>query len=67
MYGWLFRERPHVFLMALTLMPALPAGVWLGRRLHDRLDEHKLYLALYLLLALAGLNLLVHSVAQLIG
>jgi uncharacterized membrane protein YfcA len=67
MYGWLFRERPHVFLMALTLMPALPVGVWLGRRLHDRLDEYELYLALYLLLALAGLNLLVHSVAQLIG
>jgi len=67
MYGWLFRDRPEVFLMALTLMPALPVGVWLGKRLHDRLDAHRLYLALYSLLGVAGLKLLVDSVLKLTG
>jgi uncharacterized protein len=67
MYGWLFRDRPTVFLMALTLMPALPFGVWLGKRLHDRMDARKLYLTLYLLLGATGLKLLVDSVVKLVG
>jgi len=66
-YGWLFRERPVIFLMALSLMPALPLGIWLGRRMHDRLDERKLYLVLYLLLAVAGGKLLWDSVVKLVG
>jgi uncharacterized membrane protein YfcA len=64
-YVWLFRDRPEIFLMAVALMPALPIGTWLGRRLHDRLDERTLYLALYSLLALAGLKLLADSVIRL--
>jgi len=66
-YVWLFRDRPVIFLMALALMPALPLGTWVGRRLHDRLDERTLYLALYSLMALAGLKLLVDSVVKLEG
>lgn len=66
-YVWLFRDRPVIFLMALALMPALPVGTWLGRRLHDRLDERTLYLALYSLMALAGFKLLVDSVVKLAG
>jgi uncharacterized membrane protein YfcA len=65
MYGWLFRDRPEVFVMALTLMPALPAGVWLGKRLHDRLDARRLYLLLYTLLGVTGLKLLVDSLLRL--
>ena len=64
-YVWLFRDQPVIFLMALALMPALPAGTWVGRRLHDRLNERTLYLALYSLLALAGLKLLADSVMKL--
>jgi uncharacterized membrane protein YfcA len=66
-YIWLFRDRPVIFLMAASLMPALPIGTWIGRRLHDRLNERTLYLTLYSLLALAGLKLLWDSVAQLAG
>lgn len=66
-YVWLFRDRPEIFLMAISLMPALPVGTWIGRRLHDRLDERTLYLALYSLLAVAGLKLLGDSVMRLIG
>ena len=67
MYGFLFRDRPIVFLIALTLMPALPLGVWLGKRLHERMDARKLYLTLYLLLGATGLKLLVDSMVKLLG
>lgn len=65
-YIWLFRNRPVIFLMAASLMPALPIGTWVGRKFHDRLNERTLYLVLYLMLATAGLNLLVESVLRLI-
>jgi uncharacterized membrane protein YfcA len=67
MYVFLFHDRPIVFLMALSLMPALPLGVWLGKRLHERLDARKLYLTLYLLLGATGMKLLVNSVVRLVG
>jgi hypothetical protein len=65
LYVWLNADKPHIFLMALALMPALPIGVWCGKRLHDRLNERTLYTALYLLLAAAGINLLITSLVKL--
>ncbi len=48
-------------------MPAVPLGVWAGKRLHDRLDEHRLYFWCYLLVGVAGLRLFVDSAMKLIG
>ena len=44
-------------LMAVCLL-AIPAGVWLGWRLHERLDQRQLYRACYGLLVVTALKLL---------
>jgi uncharacterized membrane protein YfcA len=44
-------------LMAISL-PAVPAGVWAGWRLHQRLDQARLYRACYGLLIVTALKLL---------
>ena len=44
-------------LMALSL-PVIVAGVWLGWRLHERLDQRQLYNACYALLVVVALKLL---------
>lgn len=67
LYFWLTAHNPRILLMAAVLMPAIPVGVWLGRRLHDRLDEQRLYLFFYLLLAATGLKLLIDSLRALLG
>lgn len=51
---------------AVALMPAVPFGVWLGKLLHNRLDERKLYFWCYLLVGIAGLKLLFDTVKSLI-
>jgi uncharacterized membrane protein YfcA len=67
LYYWLTAHNPHTLLLAAVLMPAVPVGVWLGKRLHDRLDEQRLYLFFYLLLAVTGLKLFVDSVRALLA
>lgn len=42
---------------ALALAPAVPLGIWLGRVVHDRLDQKRLFLACYTLLAIAAAKL----------
>jgi uncharacterized membrane protein YfcA len=57
---WLLLVRPtgNVWaLMAICLL-AIPAGVWLGWRLHGRLDQRQLYRVVYALLVVTGLKLL---------
>ncbi len=54
---WLLVATPDWTLMALCL-PACPAGVWLGWRLHERLDQRQLYRACYALLTVTALKLL---------
>jgi uncharacterized membrane protein YfcA len=57
---WLVLVRPDdtvLTLMAICL-PAIPAGVWLGWRLHGRLDQRQLYRACYALLVATALKLL---------
>jgi uncharacterized membrane protein YfcA len=44
-------------LMAISLV-AVPTGVWVGWRLHQRLDQHRLYQACYGLLIVTALKLL---------
>jgi uncharacterized membrane protein YfcA len=67
LYFWLTAHNPRTLLMAAVLMPAIPVGVWLGKRLHDRLDEKRLYLFFYLLLAVTGLKLLIDSLRALLA
>lgn len=57
---WLLLVKPTApvwMLMALCL-PAIPAGIWLGWRLHGRLDQRQLYRACYGLLVVTALKLL---------
>lgn len=57
---WLALARPSSAvwtLMAISLL-AIPSGVWLGWRLHDKLDQRQLYRACYSLLVLTALKLL---------
>ena len=57
---WLLLVRPagnDWTLMAACLL-AIPSGVWLGWRLHGRLDQRQLYRACYGLLVVTALKLL---------
>jgi uncharacterized membrane protein YfcA len=57
---WLLLVKPQGnlwVLMAICLL-AIPSGVWLGWRLHARLDQHQLYRVCYGLLVVTGLKLL---------
>jgi uncharacterized membrane protein YfcA len=46
---------------ALALAPAVPIGIWLGRVLHDRLEQKALFFWCYVLLAVAALKLTVDA------
>jgi uncharacterized protein len=59
--------RPQTFAMSLALVPAIPIGVWIGRRLHNRLDQNGIYFWCYLLIGLAGTKLLYDSIRALAG
>ncbi|GJE44644.1 sulfite exporter TauE/SafE family protein [Methylobacterium soli] len=57
---WLLLVRPSgniVILMVICAL-AIPVGVWLGWRLHGRLDQRQLYQACYGLLIITALKLL---------
>ena len=45
----------------------MPLGVWIGKRMHDRLDEQRLYFWCYLLVGAAGLKLFLDSVQKLLA
>jgi uncharacterized protein len=66
LYIWLVRQQPEALWLAVLLMPAIPLGVWLGKLLHDRLAEDRLYLFCYLLTAATGLKLLADSLRALL-
>lgn len=67
LYLWLSANDLRVLLMAVALMPAVPLGVWAGKRLHEHLDEQRLYFWCYLLVGVAGLRLFIDSAHKLIG
>jgi uncharacterized protein len=54
--------RPSVLWAALALTPAVPLGVFLGKRMHDRLPQQTLFFWCYVVLALAAGKLLVDAV-----
>jgi len=57
---WLLIIRPtgDVWIVIAACLPAIPAGVWLGWRLHARLDQRQLYRACYGLLLVVAVKLL---------
>jgi uncharacterized membrane protein YfcA len=65
-YAWFAFQRTEAVWQALPLLPAVPLGVWLGKRLHDRLDADRLYFWCYLLVGAAGAKLLADSLIGLV-
>ncbi len=64
-YAWIGLQRPEALWKVLPLLPMVPLGVWLGKVMHDRLDEQRLYFWCYLLVGAAGLKLLTDSLLRL--
>jgi uncharacterized protein len=54
----LSRPGPELLWLMLACLPAVPLGIWAGWRLHNRLDQTRLYRACYLLLVATALKLL---------
>jgi len=54
----LLKPQPSLWKLAALCLLAVPAGVWLGWRLQDRLDQRQIYRACYGLLILAAVKLL---------
>jgi uncharacterized protein len=66
---WLLLVRPTsdvLMLMAVCLF-AVPAGVWLGWRLHGMLDQRQIYHVCYVLLVVTALKLLWDGVSGYFG
>jgi uncharacterized protein len=57
---WLLLVKPgaNVWMLIALCLPAIPVGVWLGWRLHGRLNQGQIYRACYGLLAVTALKLL---------
>lgn len=57
---WLMLAQPtrDFWLLLALACPAIPAGVWAGWRLHERLDQRQLYRLCYALLLVVGVKLL---------
>jgi hypothetical protein len=66
-YYWLGMLDGRVFLLSLTLVPAVGAGVALGIFLHKRVGQKQFTGAVYVLLALAGTQLVISACRALLG
>jgi uncharacterized protein len=57
---WLLLVRPagNVWILMAACALAIPGGVWLGWRLHGRLDQRQIFRACYTLLVVTALKLL---------
>jgi uncharacterized protein len=49
---------PNLWLLMALSIPVVWVGIWLGWRLHERLDQRQMYSACYALLVVVGLKLL---------
>jgi uncharacterized protein len=56
---WLLLVRPgfEIWTLAACALPVIPLGVWLGWKLHSRLDQLQLYRICYGLLVITALKL----------
>ncbi len=64
-YYFLGQLNGENLLMSLILMPLVPIGVWLGIRLHGRINERLFYNLAYLSLLITGLKLLYDGIVAL--
>lgn len=57
---WLLLVKPagSLWMLMALCVPAIPLGVWIGWKLHQRLDQQQLYKACYGLLVVTALKLL---------
>jgi uncharacterized membrane protein YfcA len=57
---WLYLGQPDAktWVLIAACLPVAPLGVWLGWRLHERLDQTQMYRACYGLLVITALKLL---------
>jgi len=57
---WLVLAAPsrNLWILMALCVPAVPAGVWAGWRLHERLDQRALYRACYAILVVTAAKLL---------
>jgi uncharacterized membrane protein YfcA len=57
---WLLLVRPagNVWILMAACVLAIPSGVWLGWRLHGRLDQQQIFRACYALLVVTAVKLL---------
>jgi hypothetical protein len=66
-YSFLGQFSGENLVTSLLLSPLAPLGMWLGIWLHRRIDERLFYQTVYLMLAVVGLKLLYDGLAPLIG
>ncbi|MDJ1157906.1 sulfite exporter TauE/SafE family protein [Chelatococcus sp. SYSU_G07232] len=66
-YLALAASKPQALWAAFSFAPAAPLGVWLGKRLHDRLPQGMLFFWCYVLLGAAALKLLADAVKGLVA
>jgi len=66
---WLTLARPtsELWTLMVLCLPVIPLGVWIGWRLHHRLDQRQLYRICYGLLVLTALKLLWDGVSRIYG
>jgi len=66
---WLTLVRPtsELWTLMVLCLPVVPLGVWIGWRLHHRLDQRQLYRICYGLLVLTALKLLWDGVSRIYG
>lgn len=55
---WLVTPSRDMWLLMAMSLPVIPLGVWLGWRLHEKLDQKQLYRLCYLLLVVTAVKLL---------
>lgn len=55
---WLGSIAGAPWMLMLVVLPAVPLGVWAGWKLHERLDQVKLYRLLYALLVIVSAKLI---------
>lgn len=64
---WIAGTTRELWVLMALCLPVIPFGVWLGWRLHERLDQRQLYRLCYLLLVITAVKLLWDGVAGYLG
>lgn len=66
---WLLLANPTAdgWILMAACLPAIPAGVWLGWRLHGRVDQRQLYRTCYGLLVVTASKLLWDGISGYLG